>query len=128
MHSGKYFKNALEKGDSLGQLRSIHSVSSFSFRFALYRLSREGWVDSKETSISLTKDGVSKAASVVRLHRLWELYLASALGFQGEKIHHNAEEMEHILTPDFEKRLTSLLSDPKEDPHHQPIPEKEGGG
>lgn len=63
---------------------------------------------------------------MVRLHRLWELYLASALGFEGEKVHRNAEEMEHILTPDFEKRLTLFLSDPKEDPHSQPIPEKAG--
>ena len=111
---------------SFSELRASHAISSFLFRFALYRLTQEGWMEQTRGFCSLTKDGMQKAASVVRLHRLWELYLAQTLGFQGEKIHHNAEEMEHVLTPDFERRLTALLLDPKEDPHSQPIPQKEG--
>ena len=50
--------------------------------------------------------------------------LASELGVSHEKIHLNAEEMEHILTPDIEERLTRLLANPKVDPHSQPIPER----
>lgn len=68
--------------------------------------------------------GREKAASIVRLHRLWELYLTDTLGFQAEKVHRTAEEMEHILTPEIEEKLTRLLSNPKQDPHQQPIPEK----
>lgn len=120
---------ALWKKNSLSfrELKEVHAISFFSFRLALYGLSFEGWIEKKGALFFLTKDGVQKASSVVRLHRLWELYLAKSLGFQGEKIHRNAEEMEHILTPDFENRLTLLLSDPKEDPHSQPIPEKGRG-
>ena len=49
---------------------------------------------------------MQKAASIVRVHRLWELYLSEELGFQAEKVHRTAEEMEHILTPEMEEKLT----------------------
>ncbi len=58
----------------------------------------------------------------MRLHRLWEVYLADYLGVGAERVHRNAEEMEHIITPQLERELTMLLKDPKEDPHKQPIP------
>jgi len=39
-----------------------------------------------------------------------------------ERVHPNAEEMEHILTPEIEQKLLSILNNPKKDPHKQPIP------
>ena len=72
----------------------------------------------------LSGDGKLKAAAIVRLHRLWELYLAETLKLQVETVHKTAEEMEHILTPDLEERLTRHLANPKKDPHQQPIPER----
>lgn len=90
-------------------------------QFAFWRLKKQGWIDS---SGKLTSDGEKKAALIVRLHRLWELYLTEELGFHAEKVHRTAEEMEHILTPEMEERLTHLLENPTRDPHHQPIPEK----
>ena len=72
----------------------------------------------------LNIDGQHRAAKIVRLHRLWEVYLADYLGIGAEKVHHNAEEMEHILTPEIEEQLIKLLNDPKRDPHSQPIPPK----
>ena len=69
----------------------------------------------------LTQEGKIRAANIVRLHRLWEVYLVH-MGQGVEKVHHSAEEMEHILTPDLERRLTEFLQDPKHDPHLQPIP------
>jgi len=83
---------------------------------------RQGWLQKRADSYELTADGYQKAASVVRLHRLWEVYLAHYLGKDPHCVHRNAEEMEHILTPDLEKRLTELLANPEIDPHHQPIP------
>lgn len=96
-------------------------TSSLIVRTALWRLKRGGWIDAR---LELTNDGKQKAASIVRLHRLWELYLSEQLGFQAEKVHRTAEEMEHILTPEMEEKLTRLLENPKHDPHHQPIPER----
>lgn len=108
-------------------LKSIWKKGNYSessspmVRTALWRLNRGGWINDR---LELTSDGKLKAASIVRLHRLWELYLAERLGFQAEKVHRTAEEMEHILTPEMEEKLTRLLDNPKHDPHNQPIPEK----
>ena len=97
-----------------------------SMQRALFTLKREGWiVKSGEGKLLLTRDGISRAEHLVRLHRLWELYLVSCLKVDEERVHHNAEEMEHIITPDLEKRLTALLNYPKKDPHQKPIPQGE---
>jgi manganese/zinc/iron transport system permease protein len=92
--------------------------------FSLWFLKQGGWIIRDKQQYALTSDGQRRAAAIVRAHRLWELYLASELGYAFEKVHMNAEEMEHILTPEMEERLTRLLSDPKVDPHLQPIPER----
>ncbi|MBU6446994.1 MAG: metal ABC transporter permease, partial [Verrucomicrobia bacterium] len=102
--------------------KRILATHSWTCKIALWRLQRAGWVDANRT---LTDDGAKKAASIIRLHRLWELYLTEELGVQAEKVHRTAEEMEHIITPEMEERLTRLLENPKHDPHHQPIPERE---
>lgn len=72
----------------------------------------------------LTADGERKAQQIVRLHRLWEIYLSTCLGAASEKVHRSAEEMEHILTPELETRLTEIMGNPTLDPHQQPIPER----
>ncbi len=107
-----------------GELQKAHRIAFGMLPLALWRLRRGGWIEWKGNAYTLSRDGMKKAASIVRLHRLWELYLASELGFQGKRIHLGAEEMEHILTPDLEERLTLLLANPKVDPHLQPIPER----
>ncbi|NGX53817.1 MAG: hypothetical protein K1000chlam4_00537, partial [Chlamydiae bacterium] len=61
----------------------------------------------------------------VRLHRLWEVYLVNYIGVGSERVHKNAEEIEHILSPELEKKLTRLLDNPERDPHNQPIPQPE---
>jgi len=109
---------------SFDQLKEAHQISPLFLRYVLFRMKREGWLSRKEKRFGLTFDGRQKAASIVRLHRLWELYLAESLGQQVENVHRTAEEMEHILTPEIEERLTRLLANPTHDPHHQPIPEK----
>ena len=73
---------------------------------------------------SLTDIGVSKAKRIIRLHRLWEVYLFTCLDVQADNVHKSAEEMEHIITPELEEELIKLLGDPKIDPHNQEIPEK----
>lgn len=96
-------------------------------RLVLLRLSRQGWISKSGDRFHLTQDGLSRASHIVRLHRLWELYLTQQLKHQPEKVHRSAEEMEHILTPELELELTQLLSNPQVDPHAQPIPQRKGG-
>jgi len=102
----------------------ITRISSF---FVLLKLVRQGWVEKLPSkNYQLTPFGFEYASRIVRLHRLWEVYLVSYLGQKVEKVHRNAEEMEHIITPELERELTELLKDPKIDPHKQPIPAKIG--
>lgn len=107
-------------------LVDLKIASKIMTSFCLYGLYRNGWVQKDVlNSYQLTKDGKKKAAYIIRLHRLWELYLSEHLGFLDHQIHKSAEEMEHIISPEIEKKLTRLLLDPKKDPHDQPIPQKE---
>ncbi len=109
----------------LPQIAKFQGASSLYLQAVLFYLRRAGWVDSLGYRLyRLNHDGQLRAAKIVRLHRLWEVYLADYLGVGAEKVHHNAEEMEHILTPEIEEALTRLLNDPKRDPHLQPIPPK----
>ncbi len=104
---------------------ALEGVSPFLRPFIRNRLKRNGWIiKSPEHGWSLTSEGKARAAKIVRLHRLWEVYLVEYLGVGSERVHHNAEEMEHVLTPELESQLTLLLNDPVQDPHAQPIPPK----
>lgn len=121
-------KAFLRKGEgslvTLSLFASWMNLSKTAAHLLLFRLLFEGWVEKySQNSYRLTSDGKARALKIVRLHRLWEVYLVY-LGQGVEKVHRNAEEMEHIITPELEKELTELLQDPKQDPHLQPIPAK----
>ncbi len=117
-----FWKKGEDKELSLESLKKWQGLSSFKIRVLLFCLTFQGWMDEQEKgSYCLTTDGRLRAAQIVRLHRLWEVYLVY-LGQGREKVHASAEEMEHILTPELERELTELLQNPKQDPHHQPIP------
>lgn len=87
--------------------------------FIKFSLRLKGWIAKDGT---LTPMGELAAQKIVRLHRLWEVYLVEYLGQNVEKVHRTAEELEHLFSPTLEKQLTILLNNPLKDPHHQPIP------
>lgn len=117
------WKHAEERPLSFTELKCGMGVSRLQMSWLLLFLKNEGWVDEKDKRFRLTLDGWQRAARIIRLHRLWELYLVH-LGQGVEKVHRSAEEMEHILTPELEQELTVLLDNPQLDPHQQPIPAK----
>jgi manganese/zinc/iron transport system permease protein len=119
----KMAKNAEERPFCFSELKAGMAVSSFQLFWMLFFLKNEGWIAEKERRFSLTSDGWQRASRIIRLHRLWEVYLVH-LGQGVEKVHRSAEEMEHILTPELEQELTLLLDNPQLDPHEQPIPSK----
>lgn len=100
-------------------------IAFFSYLWIYLSLRRKKLIISSGAHIELTQKGFERAQQIVRLHRLWEVYLVEYLGLKVERVHKSAEEMEHILTPQLEEELTKLLKDPKQDPHHQPIPGRE---
>ena len=75
---------------------------------------------------TLTEPGRKIALEVIRHHRLLETYLAEALGVPWDRVHEEAEVLEHVLSEDLEDRIAARLGDPKADPHGHPIPSKDG--
>ncbi len=73
---------------------------------------------------SLTEKGRERAMHVIRLHRLFELYLTEEVGLDKEAVHAIAEEAEHKITAEMEQEIEQLLGFPHLDPHRQPIPRK----
>ena len=71
---------------------------------------------------TLTAEGQRLALEVLRHHRLLELYLAEHLGVPWDRVHEEAEALEHVLSEYLESRIAAKLGDPKVDPHGDPIP------
>lgn len=88
----------------------------------LKRLKRHGYLKKNKESWSITKAGKIKGQRVLKLHRLWELYLTQYLNIAADHVHEDAETIEHIITPELEKRLEEKLNYPKVDPHQSKIP------
>jgi len=76
--------------------------------------------------VMLTAAGRKIALEVIRHHRLLELYLAEALGYSWDKVHDEAEKLEHHISEEFEDKIAALLGNPVTDPHGDPIPAKDG--
>jgi manganese/zinc/iron transport system permease protein len=118
------YKNGVDKGVKIAQLEKIVSIPKFLYLFIAFRMRQKGWIKKNKSSCYLLSQvGEEKALHVIRLHRLWEVYL-DYLGVESDKIHKNAEEMEHSISEELEEKLEKLLSNPKKDPHNQPIPSK----
>jgi DtxR family Mn-dependent transcriptional regulator len=89
-------------------------------------MSGRGLVEAQEGWILLTSAGTDAALHTIRAHRLWETYLADATGFAESSWHHQAEHLEHSLTPSELIALDAKLSYPTHDPHGDPIPTATG--
>jgi DtxR family Mn-dependent transcriptional regulator len=86
-----------------------------------------GWVEhTPYRGVRLTELGERKAMEVIRHHRLLELYLARQLGYSWDKVHAEADRLEHVISEEFEDKLDELLGYPTVDPHGDPIPRKDG--
>lgn len=90
----------------------------------LKRLKRNGFLIPKDSHWTLTEDGFRKGKRIQRLHRLWELYLTEYLRIAPDHVHEDAESIEHIITPELETKLETLLENPSRDPHDSIIPTK----
>jgi len=74
----------------------------------------------------LTEEGQRVATSLVRKHRLWEVFLVQSLGMTWDEVHEIAEELEHIQSDRLINSLDAFLGHPKFDPHGDPIPNAQG--
>ncbi|MBI4547801.1 MAG: metal-dependent transcriptional regulator [Ignavibacteriae bacterium] len=72
--------------------------------------------------VELTEEGRRLALKMTRRHRLWEMFLVQFLGYQWDKVHDEAERLEHMTSDELEDRIDKALGYPKVDPHGDPIP------
>ncbi len=72
--------------------------------------------------VRLTDQGRRVALEVLRHHRLIELFLAEELGMSWDRVHAEAEVLEHVISEDLEQLIAARLGDPRLDPHGDPIP------
>ncbi len=102
-------------------------ISNAAVTDMLKKLSRDGFIDYKKyKSIKLTNDGESYAKNILRRHRIWEVFLYKTLGMSWDKIHDEAEKLEHSSSDELINLLEEFLDYPEVDPHGYPIPDKKG--
>ena len=88
----------------------------------LQQLAEMKLVVSRGDRCELTDDGRSYALRVIRIHRLWERYLADETGVSEMEWHPRAEQKEHRMSPEEADVLANQMGNPRYDPHGDPIP------
>jgi DtxR family Mn-dependent transcriptional regulator len=102
-------------------------VSSASASAMVKRLANLGLVTHERYhGVRLTPSGERVALEVIRHHRLIELYLSEALGMPWDRVHDEAEVLEHAISPELSELIAKKLGDPTRDPHGDPIPTRDG--
>lgn len=85
-----------------------------------------GLVTSDNQSLFLTDTGRSYALKVIRMHRVWEKFLADETSFTHTDWHKEADKMEHVLSEESIEQLAARMGNPVFDPHGDPIPTSGG--
>lgn len=103
------------------------NVSPASVTAMIKRLAARGHLRHRRyQGVALTDSGKTLALEVIRHHRLLEAYLNKALGMDWDRVHEEAEVLEHAISEEFEDRIAEFLGHPTHDPHGDPIPPKKG--
>lgn len=104
------------------QIAQFRSLPADQLKRPLRRLISRRLIEQVGSMYRLTDAGRTAGQRVIRLHRLWEVYLTRYLDLPGDHVHRDAEDMEHLITPEMEMQLSEFLDHPQYDPHQQPIP------
>lgn len=98
-------------------------VSAASVSEIVQKMEKEGLVQSREKrSIRLTRKGEDAAMQLVRIHRLWEVFLVEHLGYSWGDVHEEAEKLEHAASHRLMEKLDRFLGYPERCPHGRRIP------
>jgi DtxR family Mn-dependent transcriptional regulator len=87
------------------------------------RLSGQGLVThAPYKGVQLTREGRRAALRTIRRHRVIEAYLTQALGYPWDRVHDEAERLEHAASDELIDRMAAAIGEPETDPHGAPIP------
>ncbi|HYP54755.1 MAG TPA: metal-dependent transcriptional regulator [Solirubrobacterales bacterium] len=119
-----YALGARREGPVLnGEVAQRLGVTPATATSMLKRLDEMGLVDhTPYKGVVLTAAGEKVALEVIRHHRLIEAYLSEALGMPDDRVHAEAEVLEHYISEDLELLIAAKLGEPSHDPHGTPIP------
>ena len=91
------------------------------------RLAEQGLIEHEPyRGVRLTEAGRRAALRTLRRHRIIESYLAQALGYAWDRVHDEAERLEHAASDELIDRMAAAIGEPAHDPHGAPIPTREG--
>ena len=127
-----YLSVIYKTSDSNGEIKANQiavklNISNAAVTDMLRKLSKDGYVDYKRyKGVKLTRSGEDYARSMVRRHRIWEVFLHQVVGLPWDKVHSEAENLEHSSSDELIDRLEEMLAYPEFDPHGDPIPDKNG--
>ena len=116
-----------QKTASTNVIAQLLNTKAASVTDMLKRLADKSLINyMKYKGVTLTNSGRIVATTLIRKHRLWEVFLVDKLDFGWDEVHDIAEQLEHIQSDELTNRLESFLNFPKFDPHGDPIPDREG--
>ena len=124
-----YYRQQAASGElvRVGDLAAAMGVTPGTATTMVKSLARSGWaVYEPRTGVRLTRRGERLALSVVRRHRLLELFLSKVLGLDWSEVHAEAEVLEHAVSEKVVEKIDALLGRPQVDPHGDPIPTASG--
>lgn len=114
--------NDFFKGYSKKELLASRDFRVQEIEQGLAHLKTKNLVRKLDEKWHLTSTGLVASKRVIKLHRLWEMYLNQKLKLAPDHVHNDAEAIEHIITPEIEKLLEKELNYPEKDPHQSTIP------
>ncbi|MEY4611912.1 MAG: hypothetical protein RL246_2231 [Bacteroidota bacterium] len=116
-----------DQGVSTNAVAELAQTKAASVTDMLQKLAEKGWVIyQKYQGVRLTPSGQKIALSIIRKHRLWEVFLVEKLGYNWDEVHEIAEQLEHIESESLIQKLDEFLGFPDRDPHGDPIPTRDG--
>jgi DtxR family Mn-dependent transcriptional regulator len=93
----------------------------------LRRLADQGLISyERYRGVRLSDAGRRAALRTIRRHRVIEAYLTKALDYPWDRVHEEAERLEHAASDDLINRMAEAIGEPTTDPHGAPIPTREG--
>ncbi len=107
---------------TFAELRVAMMSSPYGFAWAMWGLRRRGLVVVELGRVRLTEAGKTAAQNLVRSHRLWEQYLVTEAGVDQQRIHLQAESLEHFTNRSLRDQLASETGSVPRDPHGSLIP------
>ena len=90
------------------------------------RLKKSDLIIDHDGCFTLTDEGRKYALKIVRIHRIWERYLAEETGFESKTWHNEADKLEHFISENEANKMAASIGNPVFDPHGDPIPSESG--